>query len=60
MNAWSKYFSEAIAEASFRASVTQWRYRVSKDRINELWNIIETTERVRNHGVVAPGGDGVA
>jgi len=46
MPSWHKAFKDAVFEAHFRAAITGLRYRVTYDRANKLWNLIETTERV--------------
>jgi len=44
--AWFRGFDDAVREASRRAWVTGWRYRVRFDRANGWWDLYETTEPV--------------
>lgn len=43
----STSFRDAFAEALFRASLTQRRYRVWYDHVNKLWSFTELTAQVR-------------
>ena len=43
-------FADAVATADFRASLIRRRYRVKKDRINNVWGIYELIKMVISHG----------
>lgn len=38
-------FEDAVAEASFRAAITQWRHRVRFDAVNRWWNVTTGSSR---------------
>jgi hypothetical protein len=46
-SSWFATFTDAVFQAHFRAAITGLRYRVTYDRANKLWNLIETVERIR-------------
>jgi hypothetical protein len=43
---WFTAFTDAVFEAHFRAAITGYRYRVTYDKANRLWDLRETTERI--------------
>jgi hypothetical protein len=43
---WFRNFSDAVAEASFRAAVTKFKYKVYYDKYNKWWNLSETVHPI--------------